>query len=873
MAGRPSTRSSVTRDLPSSPAPVAVARQSQSPAGRRTRSLRSQSIELGQTDIASIHALRSDLRQASVESVESNTSTGSKASRRKKKPRPAVIAPELSMVEEDQEVERVEGQQQDGVENNEEEMDEYAQIMQSPGAASQMSGTTAMTSISSRELATLDSSMILEVLPDLFQTANQVLSLLAPPNASTSTVQAIVKDLRIPGTRRGKLLSNKEKNFVTAAENYTSDIGRTELPFISASIILRKLLGTADPGFGDFRPDAIIHAANIAFLAKRLLVLHEDGLDALRDLELLENAFPAAFVSEYDAEVRFGSSTLLKQSFEVALELRTQIAIAQLKHWRESDDFNPVKLLAGVFLETDVDIGDEIATKGVAGIPLESFSLKEQEPYISTRIDAITESFNQSKDEDPSGDKVDFELLESSFPWSGFLTLVVQWSRSRLNEINASIEQQGGVQNIAQSLIQVAKESDSQLDVSFESAAPIVDQGKAEKPRSDLLPAPDITSPKSLLSKSSLAYIKSKYKGNPRSSASNPQQNETATAQQHNATASSLSDIHTPSDQIQVPKERATEPAKLGQGMRDVVRRLDFAVDNRPNLLRDEPVNRPIEQYVASWDSVTREKNKENRPTAQELKETRGVKRRYVDPQPGAQKIQFDSQEETSPEPPRRKRVRLETEVSESEDEDAVFQTDQRRPELPRRESTPIQREPSPEPSPEPAPEPSPELDKRRSPKRKVTVNGRGSGRRRQRQPSPDEDIVSDNNDDDEPPPTFSSVAAIAKQEGTRARARRPTMSQTRIPWSEHDSSLLVKLIGEYGSSWTQIEQRGGFEVSRGQVGLKDKARNMKVAYLKAGIRQGDLPARFEEVALDKKSMNAVRAVLGNVDSNGYPLD
>ncbi|RDW76994.1 hypothetical protein BP6252_05047 [Coleophoma cylindrospora] len=872
MAGRPSTRSSVTRDLPSSPAPAAVARQSQSPAGRRTRSLRSQSIELGQTDIASNRALRRGLRQASVESVESNTSTGSKASRRKKIPRPAVVAPELSMVEEDQEVERAEGKQQDSVENNEEEIDEYAQIMQSPGAASQMSGTTAMTSISSRELATLDSSMILEVLPDLFQTANQVLSLLAPPNASTSTVQAIVKDLRIPGTRRGKLLSNKEKNFVTAAENYTSDIGRTELPFISASIILKKLLGTADPGFGDFRPDAIIHAANIAFLAKRLLVLHEDGLDALRDLELLENAFPAAFVSEFDAEVRFGSSTLLKQSFEVALELRTQIAIAQLKHWRESDDFSPVKLLAGVFLETDADIGDEIVTKGVAGIPLESFSLKEQEPYISTRIDAITESFNQSKDEGPGGDNVDFELLETSFPWSGFLTLVVQWSRSRLNEISASIEQQGGVQNIAQSLIQVAKESDSQLDVSFESAAPVVDQGIAQKPRSDLLPAPDITSPKSLLSKSSLAYIKNKYKGNPRPSASNPQQNETATAQQHNATASSLLDIHTPSDQIQLPKERATEPARLGQGMRDVVRKLDFAVDNRPNL-RDESVNRPTEQYVALWDSATREKNKENRPTAQELKETRGVKRRYVDPQPGAQKIQFDSQEETSPEPPRRKRVRLETAVSESEEEDAVFQTDQRRPELPRRESTPIQREPSADPFQEPAVEPSPELDKRRSPKRKATVNGRGSGRRRQRQPSPDEDIVPDSNDDDEPTPTFSSVAAIAKQESSRARARRATMSQTRIPWSEHDSNLLVELIGEHGSSWTQIEQRGGFEVHRGQVGLKDKARNMKVAYLKAGICQGDLPARFEEVALDKKAMNAVRAVLGNVDSNGYPLD
>lgn len=395
------------------------------------------------------------------------------------------------MVEEDQETDQVQEEDQE-----DEQQDDDDQNMQSPGAVSQMSGTTAMTSVSSRELATLDSSMVLEVLPDLFHTAHQILTLLAPPNASTDTVQAIVKDLRIPGTRRGKLLSNREKNFVTAAENYTSEIGRTELPFISTTIILRKLLGTADVGFGSFRPDAIIHAANLAFLTKRFLVLHEDGNDALRDLQLLENAFPAPFVSDFDTEVKSGGSTLLKQSFQVALELRTQIAIAQLKHWRESRDFDPDKLLAAIFLETDVDVSDEIATKGVAGIPLEKLSLKEQEPYISSRIDAIRATFNQGQDEVSGGDRVDFEQLEIAFPWSGFLTHVVQWSGSRLNEINDSISQQGGVQNIAQSLIQAMKESDSQLDVSFEYLAPVVDQRGTQKPEADLLPAPNITSPK-----------------------------------------------------------------------------------------------------------------------------------------------------------------------------------------------------------------------------------------------------------------------------------------------------------------------------------------------------------------------------------------
>lgn len=92
MAGRTSVRSS-NLDHAISPPKLSHDRRSQSPVGRRTRSTRSQSIELGDSDTAMItrRGGRRGLRQSSVESVGSVSSTGSKAGRKKKASRVAVV--------------------------------------------------------------------------------------------------------------------------------------------------------------------------------------------------------------------------------------------------------------------------------------------------------------------------------------------------------------------------------------------------------------------------------------------------------------------------------------------------------------------------------------------------------------------------------------------------------------------------------------------------------------------------------------------------------------------------------------------------------------------------------------------------------------
>ena len=72
-------------------------------------------------------------------------------------------------------------------------------------------------------------------------------------------------------------------------------------------------------------------------------------------------------------------------------------------------------------------------------------------------------------------------------------------------------------------------------------------------------------------------------------------------------------------------------------------------------------------------------------------------------------------------------------------------------------------------------------------------------------------------------------LASINRQRAIEKRAQRP-----RKPWSDAEEKKLIEMIGLYGCQWALIEQEAWawFGV-RGQVALKDKARNMKFALLK----------------------------------------
>ncbi|KAG6140894.1 hypothetical protein E4U28_003306 [Claviceps purpurea] len=106
-----------------------------------------------------------------------------------------------------------------------------------------------------------------------------------------------------------------------------------------------------------------------------------------------------------------------------------------------------------------------------------------------------------------------------------------------------------------------------------------------------------------------------------------------------------------------------------------------------------------------------------------------------------------------------------------------------------------------------------------------------------------------------------------------------PATTRQRNPWSDDDSTLLVKLIALERAKWSVIDRKHGhrFEIPRNQQAYRDRARNMKVDFL---LADAVLPPGFDLVGLGKKEEIKVEAGKRNPhrkeddrDENGRPIN
>jgi hypothetical protein len=118
-------------------------------------------------------------------------------------------------------------------------------------------------------------------------------------------------------------------------------------------------------------------------------------------------------------------------------------------------------------------------------------------------------------------------------------------------------------------------------------------------------------------------------------------------------------------------------------------------------------------------------------------------------------------------------------------------------------------------------------------------------------------------------------VGEIATAQSTMAKKaisqhRAAIGRKGRLPWSSRETSELIQLIEEFGTSWTLIKemdnQRSQILTERDQVALKDKARNIKFATLKS---KSALFRNFESVALTTAMKKQLEAL--NIDIEGLP--
>lgn len=253
----------------------------------------------------------------------------------------------------------------------------------------------------------------------------------------------------------------------------------------------------------------------------------------------------------------------------------------------------------------------------------------------------------------------------------------------------------------------------------------------------------------------------------------------------------------------------------------------------------DEDLAASEEESASHWDAKARqvlelqasrdaESNKENILKHADQPIGR-VKKYFIDHQRNAERVSFESQEQAQSlsgnqhQRPLRGIDVAEGDVLEEESEklsaDEGFQQDQRQIiRRPRRDKTSSRKRSAPAPT-----------ASRRSPKEVP--------------PAPRDDSSTDeigsaaarHNQEQIPAPSQLENYRIAKKVAkfkSSSQIRRP---QIRKAWTDEETETLIELIEEYGTSWTLLKERDQLNklISRDQVALKDKARNMKFDFLK----------------------------------------
>lgn len=774
------------------------------------------------------------------------------------------------------------------------------------------SAVTNLSSYSQGELQSLDPDLMLESLSDLDQHAHRILKLLAPIEASQSDLDEIIDQLYNPLSKVSRFLQLRSKVLLTTQDIFTSQA------YIRPDIVLRSLLGEDNETFPErkWRPDAILYEANLAVLASQLCTMGPDDPTIFATLTSLDGTFPDDFASrvQSDGQANYGSSLLQSETFQIAFELRTQLAIMHMIQETPKNHATATTLLCQVFMDpeklddsttADADLlGVELYTRVWENLP---YSSEDLAPKFVERIISLRGPFEQV-DHGKKDCMTACREVQQMFPWSRFQRQLLKWTQSRMNELNNDIGRHGGPDAIIVALGRevtrhqtgpdapsdgegVEQEASTveehvqqpQLQVQPQSTAQVQPQSTAQENTQALLPtgrvAPAVSSRlgKRAHNSESMKLFK-KFQKSLGSSAP-PAESSGAVALQAATSSASVAPQITASSRSEDPRR---EPARVG-GISDNTPLVDDNDDDYQDVERvlgeasaqqqgDTQTQQPTEEapkplVTRALDNMiakTTREDKENRIEAQR-------KRAFIDPQPNGDRVEFDedgatqererlqlqgpsfkkTQEEPTTSPSKRRRDPSIDDPSEYEG----FESDNRQPAAKRVRvedpARPSARSPSAGPSNRPAQRavssnarpPSAGSSTHRT-QQAVSVNlATPSVQRASTMPrkNPGQDIEpyiappADENGD-VPPPTASEqrllVRAMAKA-NTRRLLHKP--AKQRLPWTAEEEQRLVDCIAEYGAQYSSILKLNQeiFENRNGSLDLRDKARNIKMDYLK----------------------------------------
>lgn len=329
----------------------------------------------------------------------------------------------------------------------------------SPGAASEMSGTTAISSFSMVEAEFLEPKFILKHLRKLCESTEEFLSYLAPTKNTEGDPLTQEETLATDFKNIGELqkpdsdYSEEYRDFDTELNVHLKHFKSDEHNYIQVRAIQRALFAAnyeavaAQTGLA-----SILYLANLVIFVKTMIHSDRNSKSVWDALRQLDNTFPSQFMRSLTSnpDLEPGASALLYKTFELALELRTQLAILVLDRSSANSEFDADDELKAVFYRTessqDTDasfiLGWNIAALGGDEVALpEEFHAK-----VDERVDQLQECASADSTSQDGG--VNLVNLYKTFPWEVTVLRLLDWARLRHEEIHAAIDDFGGATSI-----------------------------------------------------------------------------------------------------------------------------------------------------------------------------------------------------------------------------------------------------------------------------------------------------------------------------------------------------------------------------------------------------------------------------------------
>ena len=324
-------------------------------------------------------------------------------------------------------------------------------VPESPGnpeGNSNISGTTFLPQDSSFEDGVADPIVMVDELSDLQSAATRLMDLFISNASDPRDIVDAAKRLTNPMSTQSKRLKPATHKLISAMKGFSKQV------FIDVEQI-KQLIPSVHPKGTAFpwSPSPILHKANCARLALDVLLATIGSHSPRHAIERLQSQFPAPFL---DAIVKrsqvkpIGASTAEKQTFELALEIRTQYFIKELERRQNEKDFDPQSILRGVFY-------DELALEDAYSKPEQGFlrgfklapTFEDENGRLPDRfqedvVDRIGELEYDLFAEDGS---TQIQNLKSA-SWTRFIQRTARFIYTRDSEIKFDLQQQPKIDEV-----------------------------------------------------------------------------------------------------------------------------------------------------------------------------------------------------------------------------------------------------------------------------------------------------------------------------------------------------------------------------------------------------------------------------------------